>query len=167
LLAASIKNQQPTIINPKHMITFKPFEAADAPAVIAMMEQFYAIDGYPMDAAVSKGLFFEFIENESLGRGWVIVANGQPVGYVILTFVFSFEYAGRIAFLDELFVIETMREKGIAKQALDFIAEQSKALSIKIIYLEIEPHNDAAKKLYLAKGFLEHKRGLLKKVVSK
>jgi len=143
--------------------SFKPFETADAPVVIAMMQDFYAIDGYPMDSAVSKGLFFEFIENEALGRGWVILADGQPVGYVILTFVFSFEYAGRIAFLDELFVIDAMRGKGIAKQALDFIAEQAKMLSVKVIYLEIEPHNDAAKKLYLSKGFVEHKRGLLKK----
>jgi len=142
--------------------SFKPFEIADAPTVIAMMQDFYAIDGYPMDAAVSKGLFFEFIENEALGRGWVILADGQPVGYVILTFVFSFEYAGRIAFLDELFVLETMRGKGIAKQALDFIAEQAKMLSVKIIYLEVEPHNDNAKKLYLSKGFAGHKRRLLK-----
>jgi len=143
--------------------SFKPFETSDAPAVIAMMEDFYAIDDYPMEAAVSKGLFFEFIENEVLGRGWVMLADGQTVGYVILTFVFSFEYAGRIAFLDELFVSENMRGQGIAKQALDFIAEQAKMLSVKVIYLEIEPHNDAAKKLYLSKGFMEHKRGLLKK----
>lgn len=141
---------------------FKPFEAADAPTVISMMEQFYAIDGYPMDAAVSKGLFFEFIENDSLGKGWVIIADGNPVGYIILTFVFSFEYAGRIAFLDELFVSETMRGQGIAKQALDFIAEAAKALSVKIIYLEIEPHNEGAKKLYLTKNFKEHKRGLMR-----
>jgi len=142
--------------------TFKPFEATDAPAVISMMEQFYAIDGYPMDAAVSKGLFFEFIENDALGMGWVIISNGKPVGYIILTFVFSFEYAGRIAFLDELFVTEAMRGQGIAKQALDFIAAEAKVLSVKIIYLEIEPHNESAKKLYLSRNFKEHKRGLLR-----
>ncbi len=143
-------------------VHFKPFEASDAPVVIAMMEQFYAIDGYPMDAAVSKGLFFEFIENESLGKGWVIYADSVPVGYVILTFVFSFEYAGRIAFLDELFISETMRGKGLAKQALDFIKTQTELLSVKIIYLEIEPHNENARKLYLSKGFKNHKRGLLR-----
>lgn len=145
---------------------FKPFEPADAPAVISMMEQFYAIDGYPIDAAVSKGLFFEFIENETLGKGWVILAHGKPVGYIILTFVFSFEYAGRIAFLDELFVSESMRGQGIAKKALDFITGEAKALSVKIIYLEIEPHNEAAKKLYLSKNFKVHTRGLMKYVVT-
>mgnify|MGYP001762389423 FL=1 len=127
-----------------------------------MMEQFYAIDGYPMDATVSKGLFFEFIENESLGKGWVIYADGVLAGYVILTFVFSFEYAGRIAFLDELFISETMRGKGLAKEALDFIKAQTELLSVKIIYLEIEPHNENARKLYLSKGFKNHKRGLLR-----
>ncbi|MFP9100451.1 GNAT family N-acetyltransferase [Flavobacterium sp. RHBU_24] len=146
------------MIQPK----FKPFEAPDATAVMNMMEQFYAIDGYPMDAAVSKSLFFEFIENDALGKGWVILANDKPVGYVILTFVFSFEYAGRIAFLDELFVSEEMRGQGIAKQALDFISAEAKAFSVKIIYLEIEPHNEAAKKLYLSKNFNEHKRGLMR-----
>ncbi len=144
-------------------MTFKPFEPADAPAVITMMQDFYAIDGYPIDAAVSRGLFFEFIENPALGMGWVIISDGRPVGYVILTFVFSFEYAGRIAFLDELFVIDEMRGRGIAKQALDFIAHQADSLSIKTLYLEIEPHNQAAKKLYLGKGFKEHKRGLMRK----
>jgi len=141
---------------------FKHFEAADAPSVISMMEQFYAIDGYPVDAAVSKDLFFEFIENDVLGRGWVIAADSKPVGYIILTFVFSFEYAGRIAFLDELFVTEEMRGQGIAKQALDFVSAEARALSVKIIYLEIEPHNEAAKRLYLSKNFMEHKRGLMR-----
>lgn len=143
-------------------IAFKPFEAVDAPAVIAMMEQFYAIDGYPIDAAVSKGLFMEFTENESLGKGWTIFADGMPVGYVILTFVFSFEYAGRIAFLDELFISESMRGKGLAKEALEFIKAQTELLSVKIIYLEIEPHNENARKLYLSKGFTNHKRGLMR-----
>jgi GNAT superfamily N-acetyltransferase len=143
-------------------IHFKPFEASDAPVVITMMEQFYAIDGYPIDAAVSKGLFFEFIENESLGKGWVVYADGVAAGYVILTFVFSFEYAGRIAFLDELFISETMRGKGLAKEALDFIKAQTEILSVKIIYLEIEPHNENARKLYLSKGFKNHKRSLLR-----
>lgn len=143
-------------------VHFNPFSAADAATVVGMMEQFYAIDGYPIDAAVSKDLFLQFIENDALGKGWLIYADGQPVGYVILTFIFSFEYAGRIAFVDELFITEAMRGKGLAKQALDFIKEETEALSIKILYLEIEPHNETARKLYLSKGFAEHKRGLMR-----
>ena len=141
---------------------FKPIAAQDIPVVIVMMEEFYAIDNYPMDAAVSRGLMHEFIENESLGKGWVILDGNEPVGYVILTFVFSFEYQGRIAFLDELFISSKTRGMGLGKQALDFIHKQAKLLSIKIIYLEIEGHNTVAQKLYLSKNYTLHKRGLMR-----
>src|SRR5688572_28377621 len=117
---------------------FKPIEVQDIPVVIAMMEEFYAIDNYPIDINVSRGLMHEFLENESLGRGWLIMKDNEPVGYVIMMFVFSFEYKGRIAFLDELFISSSTRGLGFGKQALDFITEQAKALSVKIIYLEIE-----------------------------
>jgi GNAT superfamily N-acetyltransferase len=144
---------------------FKPFEPADAHAVIALMEEFYAIDNYPIDTDVSRDLFMEFVENESLGRGWVVLYDGKPVGYTILTFVFSFEYKGRIAFLDELFLSPDVRGLGLGKQTLDFINEQAKLLSIKIIYLEVEGHNVVAQKLYLSKGYKMHNRGLMKMVV--
>lgn len=145
--------------------TFKPFEAQDIPAVVAMMDAFYAIDNYPMDAAVAKGLLMEFIENDSLGKGWLILKDGSPVGYVILTFVFSFEYKGRIAFLDELFTSPEARGQGVGKLALDFIQEQAKRLSVKIIYLEVEPHNEKAQQLYLSKNFKMHNRKLMKLVI--
>ena len=144
---------------------FKPIEAQDIPVVIAMMEEFYAIDNYPIDADVSRGLMHEFLENDSLGRGWIIVKDNEPVGYVIMTFVFSFEYKGRIAFLDELFISEKARGLGFGKQALDFLTKQAGSLSIKIIYLEIEGHNTVAQKLYLSKGYEIHNRGLMKLVV--
>lgn len=144
---------------------FKPIAVQDISIVIAMMEEFYAIDNYPIDTEVSRGLLHEFLENESLGRGWVILKKNEPVGYVILTFVFSFEYKGRIAFLDELFISPAARGLGFGKQALDFVTEQAKALSAKIIYLEIEGHNTVAQKLYLSKGYEIHNRGLMKLVV--
>lgn len=144
---------------------YKPVEAQDIPAVVTMMEEFYAIDNYPIDTAVSRGLMHEFLENESLGRAWIILNDNQVVGYVILTFVFSFEYKGRIAFLDELFISQKARGLGFGKQTLDFINEQAKALSVKIIYLEIEGHNTVAQKLYLSKGYSTHNRGLMRLVV--
>jgi GNAT superfamily N-acetyltransferase len=146
-------------------ITFREIGQADIDNVVTMMQDFYAIDGYPIDVAVSKGLMHEFIENQSLGRGWIITVNGESVGYVILTFVFSFEYKGRIAFLDELYIDSSQRGKGIGKLALDFVREQVKFHSVKIIYLEFEGHNTVAQKLYLSKGYAIHNRGLMKLVV--
>ena len=84
---------------------------------------------------------------------------------MILTFVFSFEYKGTIAFLDELYISSKARGKGIGKVALDFIHQEAISLSLKIIYLEVEGHNEIAQKLYLSKDFVIHNRNLMKLTV--
>ena len=127
-----------------------------------MMQDFYAIDNYPIDIEVSKKLFQEFITDENLGKAWLIYSENELVGYVIVTFVFSFEYGGKIAFLDELYIKEIARGKGIGNATIQFIKEQIKHLNVKLLYLEVENHNENAQKLYLANDFEVHNRKLLK-----
>lgn len=149
------------------MTTFQPLENHQIETITQMMQDFYAIDNYHMDIEVSKKLFQEFIENENLGKAFLICHSNDEksfeiVGYVILTFVFSFEYKGRIAFLDELYIKETARGKGIGKQTIQFIKEESKKLNVNLIYLEVENHNQNAQNLYLANDFEVHNRKILK-----
>lgn len=147
------------------MIHFQPLETTDIEKIVPLMQDFYAIDNYPIDVAISKALFLEFLQNPHLGKCWLIFSDDEVVGYVILTFVFSFEYKGTIAFLDELYISDKARGKGIGKLALDFIHEQAVSLSLKIIYLEVEGHNEIAQKLYASKDFTVHNRKLMKLVV--
>ena len=149
------------------MTTFKPLEIADIEVITQMMQDFYAIDNYPMDVEVAKKLFQEFISNENLGKSWLIYSENEIVGYIILTFIFSFEYGGKIAFVDELFIKETARGKGIGKEAIQFIQAEVPKLSLKLLYLEVEPHNENAQKLYLAHDFEFHNRKLMKYKVTK
>ncbi|MDQ7962075.1 GNAT family N-acetyltransferase [Flavobacterium lindanitolerans] len=144
------------------MTTFTPIQTSDIDTIVPMMQEFYSIDNYPIDIAISKALFLEFIENPHLGKAWLIYSDEEIVGYIILTFVFSFEYKGTIAFLDELYISDKARGKGIGKKALDFIHQEALSLSLKIIYLEIENHNEIAQKLYLSKDFVVHNRSLMK-----
>lgn len=149
------------------MTTYKPLEIADIEVITQMMQDFYAIDNYPMDVEVAKNLFQEFITNEHLGKSWLIYSENEIVGYIILTFIFSFEYGGKIAFVDELFIKETARGRGIGKEAIQFIQREVPKLSLKLLYLEVEPHNENAQKLYLAHDFVIHNRKLMKYKVTK
>lgn len=149
------------------MTTFKPLEISDIEVITQMMQDFYAIDNYPMDVEVAKKLFQEFISNEHLGKSWLIYTENEIVGYIILTFIFSFEYGGKIAFVDELFIKETARGKEIGKEAIQFIQREVPKLSLKLLYLEVEPHNENAQKLYLAHDFVIHNRKLMKYKVTK
>lgn len=149
------------------MTTFKPLEISDISIITQMMQDFYEIDNYPMDIEVAKTLFQEFITHEHLGKSWLIYSENEIVGYIILTFIFSFEYGGKIAFVDELFIKETARGKGFGKEAIQFIQQEVPKLSLKLLYLEVEPHNENAQKLYLAHDFELHNRKLMKYKVTK
>ena len=144
------------------MIQFKPLIISDIETVVLMMQEFYAIDNYPIDVEVSKTLLTEFISNKNLGKAWLIIFNDEIVGYAVITFIFSFEYQGKIAFLDELYVTEKARRKGIGSQAIEFIKGESHKLSLKLIYLEVESHNKKAQNLYIANGFEMHNRKLMR-----
>lgn len=149
------------------MITFSALQTHQIDIITAMMKDFYAIDNYPIDVATSKRLFQEFITNENLGKVWLIYNDNEVVGYLILTFVFSFEYKGKIVFLDELYINASQRGKGIGKKAIQFIKEQATIYNYKIIYLEVENHNENAQKLYLSNGFETHNRKILKHAIEK
>lgn len=141
--------------------TYKPVTTADIETVVVMMRDFYAIDGYPMHGETSEKLFAEFLSDEKLGKAWLILLDNEIVGYAILTFVFSFEYGGRIAFLDELYIKEQARAMGIGTQTIAYIKEEAIKADVKIIYLEVEPHNQKAQRLYISGGFETHKRTLM------
>jgi GNAT superfamily N-acetyltransferase len=144
------------------MITFKPLQFSEIDVITKMMQEFYAIDDYSLEIDLSKKLFKEFIDNENLGKSYLIYNNIEIVGYVIMTFIFSFEYKGRMAFFEELFINKSSRGLGIGKLAIDFIKQEAEKSNVKMMYLEVENHNQIAQKLYLANDFVIHNRKIMK-----
>lgn len=144
------------------MISFESLKSEGIETITSMMRDFYSIDNYPIDSEVSKNLFSEFIQNENLGKAWLIYSDGEVVGYVILTFVFSFEYGGKIAFIDELYIKESARGRRIGTKTIEFLKNEIPKLSLKLLYLEVENHNVSAQKLYIANDFTIHNRKLMK-----
>jgi GNAT superfamily N-acetyltransferase len=144
------------------MITFKPLQYSEVDVITKMMQEFYAIDNYPIDIDLTKKLFEEFMSNENLGKSYLIYNDLEIVGYAIMTFIFSFEYKGRMAFFEELFINKTARGKGIGKLAVDFIKQEAEKANVKMMYLEVENHNQIAQKLYLANDFVIHNRKIMK-----
>ena len=143
------------------MITFKLLQSSQIEIIIQMMLDFYAIDNYTFKIVKTRELFKEFCANESLGKAYLIFNDNEIVGYFILTFVFSFEYQGRIAFLDELFIKNEQRGLGIGNKTIQFILSLINEFNIKMIYLEVENHNENAQKLYLANDFEFHNRKIM------
>ena len=144
------------------MITFQNLQKSQIDSIVSMMQDFYAIDNYPIHIEESKQLFETFIANSDLGKAWLVYKGEEVIGYFILTFIFSFEYKGILAFLDELYIKKEYQGKGFGKQAVQFVQQESSQLNVKMLYLEVEQHNENAQKLYLAHDFEVHNRKILK-----
>ena len=69
--------------------------------------------------------------------------------------------------LQKMYFLPATRGKGIGKEAIQFIQREVPKLSLKLLYLEVEPHNENAQKLYLAHDFEFHNRKLMKYKVTK
>ncbi|MCB0630208.1 MAG: GNAT family N-acetyltransferase [Saprospiraceae bacterium] len=144
---------------------FCPVSQEDIRTVCDMMEDFYAIDHYPFVPERTMINLSIFVNNENLGRLWMILLAEEIVGYVVLTFGFSFEFGGRDAFLDELYLKEAHRNQGIGTQTLKFIAKQAGILGIKALHLEVEHHNEKGKAIYGKSGYKAHNRILMTRMV--
>lgn len=144
-------------------VTFEPVAENDIAEVAAMMADFNNIFGYPVNLEERRNNLLCFISNPALGNAWTIQNNETIIGYIILSFGFSFERNGRIAFIDELYIRSDFRQKGIGNLAMSFIHDQARMLGVKAILLEAEPDNLGAVKLYKEKGFNDLGRLLMLK----
>ena len=144
-------------------IKFRSYTEKDKSDVLAMMTSFNKIDGYDFDLATGEKNLSDFTSNEALGRLYLIKHQENNIGYLVLSFGFSFEYKGRDAFIDELYIKKEYRNKGIGKLTMDFIESESSQLNINAIHLEVESHNSNAMRLYLNKGYKSNDRTLLTK----
>ncbi len=126
------------------------------------MQAFNGSQGYPFDAAAGRRALEEFVASPALGRIWLILHAGtRPVGYLVLSFGFSFEYGGRDAFIDELFVDERWQGAGLGRAALEFALAEARELGVHAVHLEVEPGNVPAERIYDRSGFRASGRCLL------
>lgn len=75
------------------------------------------------------------------------------LGYIVLTFGYSLEMGGRDAFIDELFLIETVRGKGIGKRVMELIQAEARRLGVHALHLEVGRENERAQRVYRVAGF--------------
>lgn len=94
-----------------------------------------------------------------------MLAGGDVAGYIVLTLGFSLEYHGRDALIDEIYVREDYRGRGIGTRGLEFIEGICRELEVKALHLAVERANRNAQAVYRRAGFVEHDRYLMTKWV--
>ena len=126
-----------------------------------LMRQFYSHFKYHFREPGQRQLIERFISTEHLGSMWLIEAAQRTVGYAAMTYGYSFEFGGRDAFVDELFVIPELRGQGHGAAALLALQARAAELGLIAIHLQTESYNQRAKRMYESVGFTDLSRSTL------
>jgi ribosomal protein S18 acetylase RimI-like enzyme len=126
-----------------------------------LVRQFYAHFGYRYAAQVQGRAFRQLLGDAERGLAWLIEMDGAVAGYVVLALGWSIEYGGRVAVVDEIFVGEELRGRGIGRAALSLVKGAARRHRIRRLFLEVESYNRGAKRLYTSLGFLDTRRTLM------
>ncbi|HEY0083936.1 MAG TPA: GNAT family N-acetyltransferase [Pyrinomonadaceae bacterium] len=162
-------------------LVFTPASDSDADELVELMREFYAFEHIAFDEGAARRALRQILRDGVLGVIYLIRAAAheaqeqaqvveqaheeqvEVAGYLVITFGFSLEFHGRDAFVDELFLRERFRGRGIGRACVEFAAEVCRAKGIAALHLEVERANTRAQALYRRSGFRDHDRYLLTK----
>lgn len=139
---------------------------SDISELVKLMVQFNEYFEYDTNKSRIIQSLQQFLANDQLGECYVIQENGL-VGYGVLTYGFSFEYGGRDAFIDEIFVQSDLRGKGYGEKLMDELMIVAKKNGVNALHLEVEKNNDQAAALYEKYDFFFSGRILRTKLLNK
>jgi GNAT superfamily N-acetyltransferase len=142
---------------------FRPAGIPDLDTILLMMSRLYAQDGLPLDAARTRATAEWLLGHPDSGGIWTIDAEGSTAGYLVITVCVSLEFHGPFALLDELYLEEPWRGRGLGIQAIEFAAQWARSRRIAAVRLETAHDNLRAQRLYRNCGFVLHDRHLMTK----
>ena len=132
-------------------------EKADKEIYMEFAKDFYSSDAVDHTVPEShfEAAFNEFFRSSDYLEGYILEYEYKPVGYGIISKTFSPEAGGVVIWIEELYLLDEYRSKGLGRDFFEHL--EQKAISEKITRqrLEISPSNERAKKLYMKMGFKE------------
>lgn len=148
-------------------LVFDVANTLDMDDLLLLIQEFYRESGdIVFDPVLTKTAVEQLLSNNSLGYALLIQLESTIIGYLILTLGYSLEYYGRDAFIDEFYIREGYRGKGIGSRALEFAQNFCKNIGVRALHLEVDRANTRAQTLYRKAGFVDHDRYLMTKLMT-
>ena len=124
----------------------------DLPRLDGMVAQYHALEGIESDEEHRRTALMPLLEGSPHGAVWLIGPRMSPVGYVAISFGWSIELGGMDGFIDEVWLREAVRGRGMGGEALSELLKTLDAAGVKALHLEMANDNPA-ERLYRRLGF--------------
>jgi len=136
---------------------------ADVPVLLGMMEPFNGLEHLPWRPIATESALLKLLADSSLGVAGLFQRAGSNLGYFVLTWGYDLEWAGRDAFLTELFLLPEARGQGLGSSAMALLEQFAKEQGARALHLMVRTENTAARRLYERQGYKSPPRIFLSK----
>ncbi len=126
---------------------------ADLNRLLPMVEAYHALEGVESDAAHREAALAPLLEGSPHGAVWLIGPKIAPVGYVCVSFGWSLELGGLDGMIDEFWIREKVRGRGMGSEALAALQKALREAGVRALSLEVAGDNEQATRIYARAGF--------------
>jgi ribosomal protein S18 acetylase RimI-like enzyme len=137
-------------------IEIREASLSDGGQLLPLMEAYWqhdAIAGF--ESGRLRRQLDAFLATASYGCGWLAAHSGTAVGYLLCTFVYSFEHGGVMAEIDELFVGAEYRRRGIGQALLTKARVALAEHGCVCLQMQVADDNTQSQDFYSRLGFKE------------
>ena len=122
--------------------------------LLPLVSAYHDFEGVIQDEGTRRKTISTLLLAPDLGPVWLIYHAGSLAGYIAICLGYSIEFGGRDAFVDEFFLREDFRGKGIGTAVLKMVIERLGDDGVKALHLEVGKSNQRAQAMYEAAGFV-------------
>lgn len=132
----------------------RKIELKDKAEYIKMATDFYNSPAVlsPVPNAHFELTFEELMKSNTYAEAFIFEQENEIAGYGLIAKTFSQEAGGIVIWIEEIYIKDSFRNKGLGSEFIKYIKENIPA---KRYRLETEPENTKAQELYKRHGF-EH-----------
>lgn len=121
--------------------------------LLPLVEAFQTEAGIKMSDAEREAAVTPLLDGIPHGTVYLIGPPRAPVGYIVISFGWSLAFGGLDGFIDEFYIRQAVRKRGIATEVLLALPRALAQAGLRALHLEVGRGNEAAQKLYLRTGF--------------
>jgi len=130
----------------------------DLNRLLPLVAAYHAFEKIDQSDEARRAAITPLLQGNPLGAIWLIGPRRAPIGYIAITFGWSIEMGGMDGFIDEFFIRDTVRGRGMGTEVLSALMPQLAAAGLKALHLEVAQDNASAEKLYGKRGFKRRDR---------
>lgn len=135
----------------------------DREHLLDMMVDFNRIEGIAWSREAGGVALAKLLASPELGEVGLLVEGDAVGGYFVLTWGYDLEWAGRDAFLTELYLRPEARGRGLGRPAMALLEGRARAAGARALHLMVREENEPALRLYRGAGFTSPPRVFLTK----